>query len=97
MGAPGYGAAGTWECSGVLWRGAVRFLDPCRQLSELSCGELFLLYKRADYLNLIRHVGRLLDGLEVSRPFDLEDDGDLLALVREVIDHGEGEGRRGRV
>ena len=35
-------------------------------------------------------VGRLLDGLEVSRPVEL-DDGDLLALVREVMTgHWEG-------
>ena len=37
------------------------------------------------------HVGRLLDGLEVFCPGELENAGVLLALVRDMIDHrGEG-------
>ena len=44
-----------------------------------------------DNLNVFGHVGRLLDGIEISRPEELENDGDLEALVREMIDHrGEG-------
>ena len=44
-----------------------------------------------DILNVVRHDGRLLDGLEVSRPVELDNDGDLLAFVREMIDaRGDG-------
>ena len=44
-----------------------------------------------DNLNVVRHVGRLLHGIESSRPVELENDGDLLALVREMIERrGEG-------
>ena len=65
-------------------------LDPCRQLKELSCGRgLFwhsrrwMLFTLASTISMVvRHVGRLLDGVEVSRLFELENDGDLLALVR---------------
>ena len=37
-----------------------------------------------DDLDVVRHVGRLVDGVELSRPFDEENDGDFLALVREM-------------
>ena len=47
-----------------------------------------------DNLNVVRHVGRLLDGIEGLRPVELENDGDLLALVREMI---ERRGERGRL
>ena len=47
-----------------------------------------------DNLNVGGHVGRLVDGIEISRPEELENDGDLEALVREMIDHrGEGTAR----
>ena len=47
-----------------------------------------------DNLNVVRHVGRLLDGIEGLRPVELENDGDLLALVREMIEsRGEGTAR----
>ena len=39
---------------------------------------------------MARHVSRLCDGLEVSRPVELDNDGDLLALVREMIHHRGG-------
>ena len=37
-------------------------------------------------LNVVRHVGRLLDGVEHSRLVELENDGDLIARVRDKID-----------
>ena len=38
-------------------------------------------------LSVVGHVGLLPDGLEVLRLVELENDGDLLALVREMIQH----------
>ena len=39
-----------------------------------------------DNLGVVRHVGRLLDGLPPSVPFELVTDGDLPVLIRRVID-----------
>ena len=39
-----------------------------------------------DNLCVVRHVGRLLDGLPPSIPFELVTDGDLLVLIRRMID-----------
>ena len=42
-------------------------------------------------LNVVRHVGRLLDGLSGVRPLELVDDEDLLILVRKLLSvRGEG-------
>ena len=42
-------------------------------------------------LNVVRHVGRLLDGLSTLRPFELVDDGDLIILIRKLLSiRGEG-------
>ena len=38
-----------------------------------------------DNLNVVRHVGRLLDGLSTVRPFELVDDGDLIILIRKLL------------
>ena len=38
-----------------------------------------------DNLNVVRHVGRLLDGVLPSNPLALGDDGDLLCLIRRMI------------
>ena len=44
-----------------------------------------------DNLNVVRHVGRLLDGLSTVRPFELVDDGDLIILIRKLLSiRGEG-------
>ena len=42
-------------------------------------------------LNVVRHVDLLLDGVECSRPLQLENDGDMIALVREMIERGSGD------
>ena len=42
-------------------------------------------------LNVVRHVGRLLDGLSGVRPLELVDDGDLIILIRKLLSIG-GEG-----
>ena len=39
-----------------------------------------------DNLGVVRHIGRLLDGLPPSVPFELMTDGDLLVLIRRMID-----------
>ena len=36
-------------------------------------------------LNVVRHVGRLLDGLSSVRPLELLDDGDLIILIRKLL------------
>ena len=42
----------------------------------------------------VGHVGRVLDGIEASRPVELENDGHFLALVREMFEcRGEGTAR----
>ena len=38
-----------------------------------------------DHLNVVRHVGRLLDGHHGSVPFDLVEDGDLLLLIDRML------------
>ena len=44
-----------------------------------------------DNLNVVRHVGRLLDGLSGVRPLELVDDGYLIILIRELLSiRGEG-------
>ena len=44
-----------------------------------------------DDLNVVRHVGRLLDGLSTVCPFELVDDGDLIILIRKLLSiRGEG-------
>ena len=44
-----------------------------------------------DNLNVVRHVGRLLDGLSGVRPLYLVEDGDLIILIRKVHSiFGEG-------
>ena len=39
-----------------------------------------------DNLGVVRHIGRLLDGLPPSVPFELMTDGDLLVLIRRMLD-----------
>ena len=44
-----------------------------------------------DNLNVVRHVGRLLNGLSSVRPLELVDDGDLIILIRKLLSiRGEG-------
>ena len=44
-----------------------------------------------DNLNVVRHVGRLLNGLSSVRPLELMDDGDLIILIRKLLSiRGEG-------
>ena len=44
-----------------------------------------------DNLNVVRQVGRLLDGLSSVRPLELVDDGDLIILIRKLLSiRGEG-------
>ena len=71
---------------------------PCRLFRETKIWEVILamqaldaVHLGMDSLNIVRHVGRLLDGVERSRPDELENDGDLIALLREMIDRrGQG-------
>ena len=44
-----------------------------------------------DNHNVVRYVGRLLDGLSIVRPFELVDDGDFIILIRKLLSiRGEG-------
>ena len=38
-----------------------------------------------DHLNVVRHVGRICDEVDPVKPFLLMDDGDLLALIFEMV------------
>ena len=65
-------------------------LDLCRRL---SCGGVILalqsekaVHVGVDNLGVVRHVGRLLDGCYRSLPFELVTDGDLLVLIRRMLD-----------
>ena len=51
---------------------------PCLQASDA-------VLLRVDDLNVVRHVGRLLDGGRALRPLELEDDGDLIGLIWKMI------------
>ena len=51
-----------------------------------------------DNLNVVRHVGRLLDGLSGVRPLELVDDGDLIILIRKLLSiRGQGTVRISKV
>ena len=57
------------------------------QRAEFWCVVLALqatnaVHLAVDNLNVVRHVGRLLDGLSGARPLELVDDGDLIILIR---------------
>ena len=56
----------------------------------LSLQALDAVHGGVDNLNVARRVSRLCDGLEVPRPVELDNDCDLLALVREMIHHRGG-------
>ena len=40
---------------------------------------------RVDNLNVVRHVGRLMDGVRAPCPLELEDDGDLIGLIWKTL------------
>ena len=48
---------------------------------QASCGA----HLGVDNLNVVRHVGRLLDGGPGARPFDIVKDGDLLCLIDRML------------
>ena len=48
---------------------------------QASCGA----HLGVDNLNLVRHVGRLLDGGPSARPFEIVQDGDLLCLIDRML------------
>ena len=86
-----------WDPLGMgLWIHAgffVRSSDLCRQFRERSFGEVILALQAldavrvgVDNLNAVRQVGRLLVGSEGSRPAELENDDNWLALLREMIE-----------
>ena len=68
----------------------------CRLCSGLSCGEgegvivalqsSDVVHVGVDNLGVVRHVGRLLDGCSRSPSFELVTDGDLLTLIRRMLD-----------
>ena len=44
-----------------------------------------------DFLNVVRQVGHLLNGLSGVRPLELVDDGNLIILIRKLLSiRGEG-------
>ena len=44
-----------------------------------------------DNIIVVRHAGRLLDGVSGARPLELVDDGDLIILIRKKLSiRGEG-------
>ena len=69
------------------------FLVLCRLFRELSFGKVVLalqsveaVHVGVDNLGVVRHVGRLLDDLPPSTPLELVTDGDLLILIRRMVD-----------
>ena len=77
----------------VLVGGLCLSLDLSRLYRGLSCGRSFLLFSllmpfvwEVDNLGAVRHVGRLLDDYSCSHPLELVTDGDLLVLIRRVLD-----------
>ena len=69
----------------------------CRLSKGLSFGVVLALqatnavHLGVDNLNVVRHVGRRLDGLSSVRPLELVDDGDFIILIRKLLSiRGEG-------
>ena len=56
---------------------------PCRRPRLFSWG--------GDNLNVVRHVGRLLDGCRSFCPAELLNDGDLIMLVDRVLEQRDGD------
>ena len=48
---------------------------------QASCG----VHLGVDNLNVVRHVGRLLDNNLGARPFEILKDGDLLCLIHRML------------
>ena len=48
---------------------------------QASCG----VHLGVDNVNIVRHVGRLLDGGSGARPFEIVKDGDLLCLIDRML------------
>ena len=65
----------------------------CRLCRGLSFGEGVTLPLQAsdavhlgvDHPNVVRHAGRLLVGVPAPRPVELDDDGDLIGIVRKMV------------
>ena len=67
-------------------------MDLSSLFRELRCGVSFWLCSLLErytlvstILGVVRHVGRLLDGLHGSVPFELVKDGDLLLLIERML------------
>ena len=54
-------------------------------VSSLLCRPLVVRIWGVDNLNVVRHVGRLLDGGLGARPFEIVKDGDLLYLIDRML------------
>ena len=74
------------------------FLAPCILFSRAEFLGVILalqapdaVHLGIDNLNVGRHVGRLLDGVPAPPSFKLDDDGDLIGLIRKMLcSRGEG-------
>ena len=51
-------------------------LDPMQTIQRADLWRVILALPGLDYLTVVRHIGRLLDGIDASGPVDLENDGD---------------------
>ena len=49
---------------------------------------LVAVHPGVDHPDVVRQVGRLLDGVESSRPAELMNDGDLSILLRQMLERG---------
>ena len=54
----------------------------------LALQSLDAIHPGVDHPDVVRQVGRLLDGVESSRPAELMNDGDLSILVRQMLERG---------
>ena len=55
------------------------------QRAEWPCSLLVLCIWEVDNLNVVRHVGRLLNGHRGSTPLEIVNDGDLLLLIEKML------------
>ena len=81
---------------GLSCRGFCSVPGPLQTVQRAQLWEVILALQASeavhfgvDNLNVVRHVGRLLDGVLPSRHLELEDDGDLLGLVQKMISNVE--------
>ena len=65
--------------------GPLQTVQPAEIRSVLLALQSAAVHVGVNNVNVVRHVGRLVEGLLPRRPFELEKDRDLLVLVQGML------------